>query len=515
MARYLRLSFLSLTILTLGLSLQYWRRSQVVRKSSEVKAIEVYWTETGIAIDKASDLINDRSCVSSERYFLSCINGLLNAAEKHNLDLQTNGQLIALHDLGLASEKALLEKWKNWFRSHRAEAASFPYAKILQNLVNKKSELKELTTGLAINGFISVFRDPHTYIMPLSYYNEVVSQTDSKSSALGIVLAKDERNYFVRKVLEKSPAESAGLRKGDIILKVNERKVEHLTLAQVSDLLKGKVGDEIVVSVQRQEQKVELELVRTISRIPTVTHRMVEGLRPVGLITINKFATGTCQKVQSSLEDLLEQRIKGLLLDLRDNPGGQMEEAACVAGLFLGKDKKIFELRYLDPAKEVESYNSPVDQVYDGPVAVLVNSGSASAAEIVAGALRDWGRAVMVGERTFGKGSFQEGEVWSENESLALFQTKGFYYLPSGKSPQLFGIEPDVKVSFRKSVVSRELDQYWSPLTAPPRKPWVGDMIANHSSDCLGMEELTSNDLEIDTAKESLFCSASVAGGQL
>lgn len=516
MIRYLRYTFISLTVLSLGLSAQilskHLAQGEVV---NGVKTLEAYWEETQLQSESAIDLINNENCGSSERYFLACINGLVSAAQKQGRIFDHNLKWSYLTDQAALFEKQYLESWKEWYRSNPEQAAAFPFAKALRQVLALNKKYPAMGVGLAVNGFISVFRDPHTYLMPLGYYNEVVAQTDSKSSALGLILAKDQTSYFIRKVLDESPAEKAGLQKGDIIVSVNSKSVHKLSLPQVSELLKGEIGQEIEVEVLRGENKFDIELVRSMSRIPSVTHRTLPGIRPVGLVTINKFAAGTCEKVDMALAALKDKRIKGLLLDLRDNPGGQMEEASCVAGLFLGKDKKIFELRYLDPGKEVESYDSLVEQVYEGPVAVLINSGSASASEIVAGSLKDWGRAVLVGERTFGKGSFQEGEVWSENEALALFQTKGFYYLPSGKSPQLIGIEPDVAVVFKKSLVSREADQYWNPLKAPPRKPWVGDLIAQQPVDCLSMEDQSTDDLEINTAKESLFCSAAVAGGSL
>lgn len=514
--RLLRLSLFSLSVLALGLSLKYWRSAPSSAASSGVQSIESYWADTKLKSSSAIDLINEKSCSSSERYFLACINGISNAAQKHNLRLAFDGHLHAQNSSSSEeSEKGLLVGWRDLYRADSSIAKQVAFTELLKKLANKNPNTSAITLGLAINGFVSVFRDPHTYLLPLKYYNEVVSQSDSRSSALGLILARDEKVYFIRKVLENSPAESAGFIKGDVLVSVNSHVVSKMNLSQISELMKGQVGDRLKVLVARGDINRELILIRSVNRIPSVSHKVLDGIRSVGLLTINKFATGTCEKAGQALIQLKKSRIRGLLLDLRDNPGGQMEEASCVSGLFLGKDKKIFELRYLDPAREIESYSSNVEQEYEGPLAVLVNSGSASASEIVAGALKDWGRAVLVGERTFGKGSFQEGEVWSENESLALFQTRGFYYLPSGKSPQLTGIEPDVKVVFRKSLVQRESDQYWSPLHAPLRKPWVGELAVNHLSDCLTMEESSTDDLEINTAKESLFCSAAIAGSAL
>lgn len=527
MVRYLRLSLFSFAVLTLGLALQFWRAQQSLSsKAMDVTSLEAYWQQTDLSLDKAEDLINEKSCASSERYFLSCINGLNLAGAKSGKQLSFAGRWMDLSEGKVfESEKEQLSVWQSAFRADPLLAAKIPFSKLLKGLVLKNQKSSAMLAGLAINGFISVFRDPHTYLIPLDYYNEVVAQTDSKSSALGLVLAKvlasqedpAKQQYFIRKVLEFSPAQQAGIEKGDLLLEVQGHSVVGLPLSQISELMRGQVGERINIVLERSGVRLEKSILRSVSRIPSVTGRVLSGIQPVGVLTVNKFATGTCEKASNELATLMKQGIRGLLLDLRDNPGGQMEEASCLAGLFLGPDKKVFELRYLDPAKGIESYSSGVEQQYGGALAVLVNSGSASASEIVAGALKDWGRAVLVGERTFGKGSFQEGEIWSENEKLALFQTRGFYYLPSGKSPQLYGIEPDIEVSFRASLVQRESDQFWSPLRAPARKPWVGNLALSERlniDDCVGLEDFVSEDVEIEKAKDSLFCMPRVAGAE-
>jgi carboxyl-terminal processing protease len=145
-------------------------------------------------------------------------------------------------------------------------------------------------------------------------------------------------------------------------------------------------------------------------------------------------------------------------------------------------------------------------------VAVLINAGSASAAEIVAGALRDLNRAILVGERTFGKGSFQEGEYWTQNKKIALFETKGFYYLPSGRSPQMKGLSPDVAVNFDQISVDREEDQFVNPLMAPERHVRsLKNLIS--SKDCLDTEDGAVNeDVQLKKARQILFCSKAIAG---
>ncbi|HRO67486.1 MAG TPA: S41 family peptidase, partial [Pseudobdellovibrionaceae bacterium] len=258
-------------------------------------------------------------------------------------------------------------------------------------------------------------------------------------------------------------------------------------------------GKSLKIAVQRSNVK-----------IPSVVWKKLEGDRPVGVLTLHKFAQGSCMDMKKSLTEMNRKKLQGLLLDLRDNSGGQMDEAACMVSLFVGPDKAAFRIRYLDPSRDPETHFGSEVQLWKGPVAVLVNSGTASAAEILAGSLRDHKRALLVGERTFGKGSFQEGEIWKKNGRIAFFQTKGFYYLPSGYSPQLKGVAPDVKVAFRKSSAFREEDQYLNPLLSPSRVEEPPTRTVDFSI-CPSSAGLT-DDPQLNQAQTALFCD-SVAGG--
>jgi carboxyl-terminal processing protease len=165
---------------------------------------------------------------------------------------------------------------------------------------------------------------------------------------------------------------------------------------------------------------------------------------------------------------------------------------------------------FLDPDAEAEISYSQEEQAYRGPMAVLINSGSASAAEIVAGALQDYKRAMLVGERTFGKGSFQEGEIWSKNDKIAIFETKGFYYLPSGQTPQMRGLEPDVNVAFKDRFALREEDQFLNPLRAAGQKPMIALPLSLQPDlmTCISLDNdfLPAGDPELKEAHRVLGC---------
>lgn len=508
--RFFTFSLLTLAVgATLFLSRNY-------SGNSKLKSAEDYWTESGLGPGALEDLLQDSTCASSERYFLACANSVVAVASRFNLSLNVSGKLVAVQEAlarDVSSEKKQLQPWKDFFYSHPDKAATVSFLKAWKELKNNyiKSSQVAMMTGLGLNGFISVFRDPHTYFMPVAQFHEVISKTDSRSTSLGLSLGLVNGHYVVRKVLDGSTASLAGIKKGDVVHFINGQKTTGLMQARISELLKGAEDEITTFLVNREGEEISYKLRHKLTTIATVSVRVIDGIKPVAVIGINKFSKGTCNRVKESLVMVKKASVRGLLLDLRDNPGGQMEEAACLASLFVGPHKKIFEVRYLDPSKKSEEYWGDQEKMFDLPMAVLINGYSASASEIVAGALRDFNRAVLVGEKTFGKGSFQEGEYWSQNKKIALFETKGFYYLPSGVSPQMRGLEPDVVAKFDNFPVARESDQFINPLRAPSSETRAPAKLVS-INDCLEMEEANSfDDNQLLKAKEVLFCSNLIA----
>lgn len=516
MVRSPRFFIISLFVLALGSSLSAVRHHEIPK----VKSVEEYWAATSLNTQPLDDLLQDQTCLSSERYFLACANAVLTVANRFNLTLGFDGSLQEVDrssTADLSSEKKQLEPWKQFYATRVEEWSVISFEKAWEELMRSHIPSSQLSmmVGLGLNGFISVFRDPHTYFMPLDMFKEVVSKADNRSASLGFSLGRSAGRYVIRKVTEGSPAAVAGLKRGDVLLAVDGLKLNGLVQGRVSELLKGDIGASVELVIERDGREKEIALTRTESTVATVSTRVIEGAKPVAVIAINKFAKGSCDKIKESLGIINRAGVQGLLLDLRDNPGGQMEEAACITSLFVGPDEKIFEVRYLDPAKKSETYFGGEEKIFDKPMAVLVNGASASASEIVAGALRDLGRAVMVGERTFGKGSFQEGELWAQNNKIAIFETKGFYYLPSGLSPQMTGLEPDIQVHFDNISIGREADQFMHPLRAPAKKVRSLGSFAG-VKECLENEELMPlEDMQLKKARQVLFCSQVIAGVRL
>lgn len=441
------------------------------------KSPELYWHETGLSATELEGLLEDQSCYSSQTSFLACVNSLSMMVEKFQLSLQQNGQLQPQEKnktVMVEVEKAQLKKWESLFSAPEV-SMPFSFLQVWKSFRAQYVKPKQLASVVAagINGFLSVFKDPHTYIVPIAMYEEVIANSESKQDPLGFLFKRYKNQTLVKKVFEGSPAALAGLKKGDELLGINGASVPNLYPQQISEALRRSNEKRVELVVRRRTELLDIDIVKSDTIYPAVNSKVLNGSNKLGVLTIHRFTRDTCSLATKHLTDLKEQGVQGLLLDLRDNPGGQLDEAACVAGLFLKKGTMIFETRYLDRAKPNEIYLAEKAQFYKGSVAVLINSGSASAAEILAGSLKDVGRATLVGEKTFGKGSFQDGHIWGANDKIALFQTEGLYYFPSGWTPQLVGLEPDVPVTFDARFSSgREVELFYNPIK--PKDQWAG-----------------------------------------
>lgn len=473
------------------------------------KSVDQYWAETGLGSGELESLLSPETCRESEQSFLACVNALSVMAERFGLALTSEGKFRSLTTRDIenkATEKKDLSPWVAVFES---QSGQIPFQQAWKNLEAKaRPGEKSALIAAGINGFLSVFKDPHTYIMPLALFEEVIASSESRNTSSGMIVKRVRSELVVRKVLEGSPAHSAGLKKGDRIVAMNGKKISELLPSATSEMVKMRSVERLSLQVLRGPEKKYFEILRSEKTYPSLVASMINGPRPVGVLTIHKFSKGLCALARNQLIGLKEQNIQGLLLDLRDNPGGQVEEAACVANLFIAKGTLLFETRYLDLSRTSDRYVAENEPIYKGPLAVLINSGSASAAEIVAGALRDQNRAKLVGERTYGKGSFQDGRIWGPNPKIALFQTEGLYYFPSGWTPQLVGLQPDVKVDFNVAENGREEDLFLNPLipvdswTGPQTLSWLNDRDCEAAPDLA----LTIDDPQILKAQAILNC---------
>jgi carboxyl-terminal processing protease len=310
----------------------------------------------------------------------------------------------------------------------------------------EKPDDKKLVES-AINGMLSGL-DPHSSYMDPKSFRDMQVQTRGEFGGLGIEVTMEDGLVKVVAPIDDTPAAKAGVMANDIITKLDDEAVQGLTLNQAVDKMRGPVNSKIKLTIVRKgaDKPIEVTIVRDIIRVKSVRSH-AEG-DDVGYIRITQFNEQTTDGLKQAINDLNSQlgadKIKGYIVDLRNNPGGLLDQAISVSDTFLDKGE-IVSTRGRNP-EETQRFNArPGDMAHGKPLIVLINGGSASASEIVAGALQDHKRATLIGTRSFGKGSVQTIiPLGAGNGALRL--TTARYYTPSGRSIQAQGIKPDIEV---------------------------------------------------------------------
>ena len=295
----------------------------------------------------------------------------------------------------------------------------------------------------AINGMLTSL-DPHSSYLNAKNYRDMQVQTRGEFGGLGIEVTMENGLVKVVSPIDETPAHRAGLMPGDLISHLDKEAVQGLTLSQAVERMRGPVNTDIVITIRRAEREpFDVTLTRAVIKIQSVRSRAEDD---VGYIRITSFSEQTALGVDRALKKLraeLGGRIKGIVLDLRNNPGGLLDQSVKVSDLFLDRGE-VVSTRSRRP-DDAQRFNSkPGDSANGLPIVVLINGGSASASEIVAGALQDHRRAIVMGTRSFGKGSVQTIIPLAGHGAIRL--TTAHYYTPSGRSIQAKGIDPDIVV---------------------------------------------------------------------
>ncbi len=370
----------------------------------------------------------------------------------------------------------------------------------------EEAKLKELVQG-AIRGMLSTL-DPHSAYMTPEMYKEIQVETKGEFGGVGIQIGIKDNRLAVIAPIEGTPAHKAGVKAGDFIVKVNEDSTKDLTLMEAVQRMRGPRGTKVVLTIQREgtPDPLVFTLVRDTIKIESVKSKLIEG--NIAYVRLTQFQEQSGKDLAKALKQLREQKAQSTILDLRNNPGGLLTTAVEVSEQFVGPGKLIVYVKSRDGRKD-EYVSRVKDQPEDYPMIVLVNEGSASASEIVAGALQDWGRAVIVGNQTFGKGSVQTILPLQDGSGLRLTTAK--YYTPKGRSIQSTGITPDIliKAKAAQPVKPAEKDAEGKPHKnseggAPPAKP--GDEGASKAPGAPGGEgaETSEDDPQLQKAIELL-----------
>ena len=315
------------------------------------------------------------------------------------------------------------------------------FARIKKDYVEEVTDKKLLEN--AIRGMLSGL-DPHSSYLDAEHFKELQVGTTGEFGGLGIEVGMEDGFVKVISPIDDTPAMHAGVKAGDQVIRLDEKPVKGLTLHQAVKIMRGKVGTDILLTIIREgeERPLKITITRDIIKVKSVRARTLDG--GFGYVRISQFQSRTGENLAEAIEDLKKEndgKLKGMVLDLRNNPGGVLNAAVEVSDAFLDKGRIVYtEGRIADSAMK---FNATPRRLLDGaPLVVLVNGGSASASEIVAGALQDHKRAVILGTRTFGKGSVQT--ILPLNEKTALKLTTARYFTPSGRSIQAEGITPDI-----------------------------------------------------------------------
>jgi carboxyl-terminal processing protease len=309
----------------------------------------------------------------------------------------------------------------------------------------------------AIRGMLGGL-DPHSSYLDPDAYRELRVGTTGEFGGLGIEVGMEDGFVKVIAPIDDTPAQRAGMQAGDLIVRIDGKPVKGMSLSDAVALMRGKPGSEIELTVVRDGEgnPLKVTIVRDIIKVASVKSRTLEP--GYGYLRVSNFQARTTEDLLEAVSELKaknEAGLKGVVLDLRNNPGGVLNAAVGVSDAFLDGGLIVYTMGR-DEEGKLEFKAGPDDVLNGAPLAVLVNGGSASASEIVAGALQDQGRAVIMGEKTFGKGSVQT--IVPIDDRTALKLTTARYYTPSGRSIQAMGIEPDIELVRGKVDLEAEPD---------------------------------------------------------
>ena len=297
----------------------------------------------------------------------------------------------------------------------------------------------------AIRGMVSSL-DPYSAYLQGDEYDEVKISSSGQYSGVGIEVAMEDEQVVVVAPFDGSPAAAAGIRTGDVIASIDGVAVNSTALADTIGRMRGKEGTSLKIGILREGSQEPLQFTLKRSRVDVHSVKFELPEKGIGYVRISQFSETTGDELESALKDLRKRNgapLKGLILDMRNNPGGVLEAAVAVSDEFL-ESGVIVTAKGRTAESKFEMDATPGDAISGAPIVVLVNGGSASAAEIVAGALKDHHRAKLMGRRTFGKGSVQTVIPLSDDRALKL--TTSLYYTPSGISINHRGIAPDIEL---------------------------------------------------------------------
>lgn len=326
---------------------------------------------------------------------------------------------------------------------------------IIQKEYVEETKTKDLIAG-ALKGILASL-DAHSQYMDPETYEELKVDTQGKFGGLGIEVTIKDGLLTVVTPIEDTPAWKAGIKVNDRIVKINDVLTREMPLTEAVKKLRGKPGQIVNLTILRDTEKklLDFKITREIIKISDIKYvRILEN--GIGYIRISEFRENTIAELNNALSILSKQGMKALIIDLRNNPGGLLDVAVKVTGKFLGPNKLIVYTKGRQKDQDLEFFSETKNANLDLPLAILINEGSASGSEIVAGALQDYKRAIIIGRKSFGKGSVQTVIPLADGSALRL--TTSHYFTPSGKIIQDKGVIPDILVQEDKLLNTKAVE---------------------------------------------------------
>lgn len=454
-----------------------------VLANADSKALD-YWKTTNLSFNIVEEhYINDKNCLRDERRFLGCIEALNYLArwqsEKEPVIVLSSRHLVnendvldRVGDFVIAKDRQALdaqsqktkdyEKYRTrkqfekmwgetWLEVFKLRKKSqLPIVRVYQYLVQRvDANLEPMVAGSAVNAYLASAVDPHTQLSPSIELSEKYESADQNYVGIGVILTKNEDGYLkILEVVDGGPADQAGLKTRDIIVKIDDKELQNLSQDDSLELVRGKEGSRVLLTVRRGSQKLELEVRRAPVKVANVRVKTVDlfGSNKAGYIKVRQFAgKTTCAEFSSALLGFQgNPDVKGLVVDLRGNPGGLVSTVSCMLDAFLPKGKIVLSVH--DPVtnamKDAELTRDDY-VIFNKSLVVLVDGYSASASEVFAGAVQDHQLGFVVGARTFGKGTVQRVRSYLVYHGVSISETIGRFHLPSGRTNQLVGVSPD------------------------------------------------------------------------
>lgn len=505
---------------------------------------ENYWKETNLKYDELiADSVKDRTCYMDAEHFYGCLHALTtlmtfkkderligfftedyiqaHLTDRNPTILRRGHPLSVVAYDGVkldsfvdlmasvkAERAATYESWTRVYQNPDQGRVDFEdYVAWVKNQIDLNADREALITAAGFNAYLAEVFDPHTRIAPYRQLADSMQDDNTSFIGVGIALRQVNGQTLVIQPLEGGVAHKAGVHAGDIITHVDGVSIEDKNLDDIIKMIRGPKGESVELTVKRNESSLHIRIVRDEVRVENVEHKLIAGPKQkLGFIKVRRFMDEkTCEDTKAAISTLERDGAQTLVLDLRGNPGGLIDQAACMVDLFIDKDLTITTQKPLQGGEEdvLKSTTAPFTNL---PLIVLINAGSASASEIVSGALQDYDRAVILGERSTGKGSFQGIEQLTF--SVVFVRTGGYFYLPAGRTNQIHGIVPDLE-SYGKpnpteedKLAFREEDAYFNPL--PPES-------APYAQTRPEYIKLLSACLDADETAESTFSAESSA----